>query len=345
MKNCVSSFFVIISFTILSFNPSNGQAQNKVLIFNGVSDYVDLDTSVGNNLRTFEMWFKPNRNITSQNLSNFQSLIYRNTGFATANPYEFGIVFHHINPYRGTLRFVLTDSAGVIYNVFSDTTNWNANQWYHVAAVTDSIRGMMLFIDGKKQSDTNAYNGNTGVASTFTALGRWGNFNSRHFNGAIDNVKLSSSAIYHSNFIPECPNPPNKIFDRATYLFEALSSNVAIDSSQQQFHAVIFGATRGRDSICNKLIVGIDALDYSETNHLSVYPNPSNAVFNFELSSIGNSNLNQLIIYDNLGKIVFSKEIRSNQLKVDLSHLADGVYIYRNINEIKHNSSGKLLKF
>ena len=54
-----------------------------------------------------------------------------------------------MNP--GTLRFDI-DGTSPWKSVFSDNDTWNANQWYHVAAVIDPLDGMKLFIDGVNKS-------------------------------------------------------------------------------------------------------------------------------------------------------------------------------------------------
>ncbi len=64
---------------------------NYVLNFNGTSNYVNLGTTAGNNLRTIECWFKPAITITSNTLSEAASLIDRNTN-ATGEVGEISIL-------------------------------------------------------------------------------------------------------------------------------------------------------------------------------------------------------------------------------------------------------------
>lgn len=64
---------------------------------------------------------------------------------------------------------------------------------------------------------------------------------------------------------------------------------------------------------------GINELN--STNVISVYPNPVNTTLNLELK---NETIKDLIISDNLGRIVLSS--KENSSKVDVSYLDNGIY-------------------
>jgi hypothetical protein len=60
-------------------------------------------------------------------------------------------------------------------------------------------------------------------------------------------------------------------------------------------------------------------------NHGAVlYPNPSNGVFNCELSDVNEGTLD---IYNTMGVKVYSALIKDQTLKIDLSHLPKGIYL------------------
>ena len=63
----------------------------------------------------------------------------------------------------------------------------------------------MMFIDGKLQSETFPYTDSTAIVADITCLGQWGNLSIRHFHGSIDDVRISTEALYPADFIPSCP--------------------------------------------------------------------------------------------------------------------------------------------
>jgi len=80
------------------------------------------------------------------------------------------------------------------------------------------------------------------------------------------------------------------------------------------------------------------------TNHIMVYPNPSNGVFTFEVKSEQLRDKSTLEVYNMLGEKVYSNVLHSAFTIVDLSNNAKEVYLYR-ITASKGNlvANGKLL--
>ena len=186
-------------FSVFSFH-----AQTPVLKFNGVSDFVDLGNQVGNNIRTIELWFNLEENITPD-LNNFVTLVAREIS-GTNNVNEFALSFQpNFIANSGKLRFDI-DGTQPFKSVYSNNDNWLANKWYHVAVVIHPSLGMMMFIDGVKQISTHPYTGATATSQSITALGKWGNLNQRYFAGKVEDVRFSSEALYVSDFLPPCPD-------------------------------------------------------------------------------------------------------------------------------------------
>jgi concanavalin A-like lectin/glucanase superfamily protein/type IX secretion system substrate protein len=245
---------------LLCFSSTFLYSQNPVLYFDGLDDYVDLGSDAGNGVRTIEMWFKPELEINA-NLKDYESLVVRNT--VSTNIDEFSISFQHANrPNPGRLRFEITESIGNEFSVYSDNDKWDAGRWYHIAAVVDSVNGMMLFIDGVKQKDTNSYTKITNINAFITTIGCWGNKFNRNFNGSIDDVRFSSAAMYSTDFIPPCPD---QIVTSATigmWNFNENVGNIAIDSSNNSFDGTIKGATWVVDTIlCLNNSLFFDGID------------------------------------------------------------------------------------
>lgn len=161
-------------------------AQNNYLNFDGVDDYVDLGNSIGNtSFRTIEMWFNPAENINATSNHYYNALIARDNDNQDC---EFNISFStEANP--GKLAFGLAVTHLNYHYIYSDQNSWTAGTWYHVAVVIDTT-GMRMYINGVLQSSTNPYNVTPCTTNDITALGRWGNFNIRHFKGSIDEVRI-----------------------------------------------------------------------------------------------------------------------------------------------------------
>ena len=204
MKKTLKSIAIVYFLAISSIS----FAQQPVLNFDGTNDHVNLGNNVGNGLRTIEMWFMPNSTIDATNNS-VQTLIARE--FSIDNTNEFNLSFLSSGVNTGRLRFNIDElGVGNGIAVFSDNATWTANQWYHVAAVINPSSGLTMFIDGTLQLDTDiAHTTSTSNApNTPTILGHWGNsFGlNRYFDGQIDDVRISSNAVYTADFTPPCPD-------------------------------------------------------------------------------------------------------------------------------------------
>ncbi len=64
---------------------------------------------------------------------------------------------------------------------------------------------------------------------------------------------------------------------------------------------------------------GVNSVNANET--VVAYPNPSSGVFNIDLNKTS-----LVIVYDQLGQVVFQKEMNSGKNEIDLTNLANGLY-------------------
>ncbi|MBC7642827.1 MAG: T9SS type A sorting domain-containing protein, partial [Flavobacterium sp.] len=79
---------------------------------------------------------------------------------------------------------------------------------------------------------------------------------------------------------------------------------------------------------------------FESKNGFKVSPNPSNSIFNLDLTS----NYKTIVVADLLGKVVFSKNINNlASVAVDLRSLESGCYIAKLIND-SGSVNVKLLK-
>ncbi len=95
-----------------------------------------------------------------------------------------------------------------------------------------------------------------------------------------------------------------------------------------------------------EVIINSDELsvkDISMDKGTPVYPNPSNGIFTFQLP-IATQSVVSIEIYNTLGEIVKSEELRAKSTEIDLSAQPNGVYLYRVLGESDELiGKGKLL--
>lgn len=310
-------------------------AETPTLSFDGIDDYVDLGINSGDNVRTIELWFQLEEEITPE-LGNFVSLIMRYS--TPQNRDNFSLSFQPsslINP--GTLRFNMTVVVGEEYDVFSDSDSWEANRWYHVAAVVHPVLGMSIYIDGKKQSSTNSFSEASAANDFTTTIGSWGSRLDldRFFKGTVDDLRFSNEAIYSEDFIPACPTLQPLSSTIGLWNFNENSGNLALDSSQGMNDAEIVGPTRSENFICE---TSNTDNTFSETS-IMIYPNPANDILTISSTQPRN---NSLIIYNSLGQKMITKMINNNKESIDISELDAGNYMWI-IKGDKQNEMGKFI--
>lgn len=116
---------------------------------------------------------------------------------------------------------------------------------------------------------------------------------------------------------------------------------------------VIFRIVFHSDELENQLGVNIDDFvingilsnENFELENISVYPNPSNGVFNI---SMGNVNVTSIEVYDLMGKLIIPKIngiTIDNQTTIDLSSAAKGIYFVKIIDDNKHQTVKRIIKY
>lgn len=84
-------------------------------------------------------------------------------------------------------------------------------------------------------------------------------------------------------------------------------------------------------SCINMLILGIDQL--ASDALVTIYPNPTNGIVTINVNT---ASLESATIYNTLGKMVYQSTNITNQLKIDLSEMSNGVYL---LHTVQNNSS------
>jgi hypothetical protein len=269
-------------------------------------------------------------------------MLGRNTGpLGAADDFEYGIYFTNQFPNRGKISFTINDNKSNSFIIYSNSNNWSANNWYHIAIVFDQIQGTRMFIDGIVQNQTTNYFNDTDTSSFYTAIGRFGDFNDRYFNGKIDEVKFHSSAIYSSNFTPSCPNT-GSIADRGHWMFESTSQTIATDSSPMGANATLSnGSYKTNESFCSST-VGINTIEKNSESIISIYPNPFQEQIKLTTEKVSSNTY--LRIVDLSGKSLVNQPITQKVTILNLEKYGNGIYFYQILQEEKILKSGKLIK-
>jgi hypothetical protein len=93
------------------------------------------------------------------------------------------------------LQFVSRDGVPTTTSVFSDKSSWNANQWYHITIVHDSLNNILWYIDGVLD-DTDAFvAAYTSESPDFFIGARQSLNNNTYFDGKIDEVRIYNRAL------------------------------------------------------------------------------------------------------------------------------------------------------
>jgi Concanavalin A-like lectin/glucanases superfamily len=168
-------------------------ASRYSLSFNGTDGYVQVNSSDSLNITgpiTLEAWVKYN------STGNYQVILSRESFSQPGGGggYELQITN------TGKLRMVLfqTDTT---YEAVVGATTVSSGAWHHVAGVFDGSQ-RRVYLDGVQDGAVTDPSG-PGSGTRTLKIGRRSSSNIYPFNGLIDEVRISSSALYTGNFTPE----------------------------------------------------------------------------------------------------------------------------------------------
>jgi hypothetical protein len=320
------------------------------MYFDGYDDYIDLGADCDDGLRTIEMWFKLEEEINPQ-LDDYVALVAREVS-VQSNIDEFSLFFQHRGVSQsGKLRFDI-DATIPVKSVYSDNNTWEANRWYHVAAVIHPEEGMMMFIDGVKQQSTHPYTGATPNHDAITTIGRWGHLDIRHFKGWIDDVRFSDKAEYTEDFVPECDGMEVTQNTVAYYDFNfdvtMLGGPQALAFNQGSCGnpGIILGAIQEEVNICEEISTRDQQDDNGQEEvemKSSAFPNPSDGIFYVELEGMTYDNYT-VKVYDQKANLKQSFNSKNMTPVIDLSGYDGGIYLYKIFSGSEVLYTGKLIK-
>jgi hypothetical protein len=163
---------------------STAGTQPGSILFDAVNDWINVPNSASlgiNTNLTAEAWIKPTT------LTDRRAVVVK------------GYWQLDVEPTGSNFRVVFRTRSGSVWrNLVSG--GYAYGSWYHIAATYDGAT-MKIWVNGTQAGSLNA----TGLIDTSTATLRIGAFSgsSGFFAGNIDEVRVSNTARYTSNFAPQ----------------------------------------------------------------------------------------------------------------------------------------------
>ena len=192
---------------------------------------------------TIEMWFKPTGD-------------HRQALFAFENDHKLGIDFGYSGWCSGAARNIniWASTTGSSWNLLTadsgggfacGTVSLALDEWHHVAYVRHGNR-WMSFLDGEMDIDVTVA-GSVVSRDEDMRLGSWGGDVVTHFDGAMDNVRVSSVARYTDDFATTTDYEPDDD-TVALWTFEEGTGTASTDVASA--HDANFGGSPSWSSDC-----------------------------------------------------------------------------------------------
>jgi len=313
-KTLLFALILIFNFSLLS----NAQT---ALEFDRVDDYVSTNNSLSLTSYTLETWI----NWDGTSVSGQNNAVLSGSG---TNEHIMWLIAGKLRIGNSGNEIVVTDNTAVTPGV-----------WTHYAATYDGTTGLMLLYRDGAVAGSITSNSATGFVLTDLNIGRFNNpVTKEHlFGGMIDDVRVwdnvRSQADIQAN-MNSCLTGSEAGL-AAFYTFEDGSGTTLTDSAGSN-NGTLNNMDPATDWVtgqgsCNTL----SATDFSASNTIKVYPNPTSGIIYID----SNSDVNTIELYDIIGKRVFSSEAAE---KIDVNHLHNGVYLLK-VNSSQGNLTKKVI--
>ena len=161
------------------------------LSLNGTNAYVQVPNSTSLNISgaiTVEAWVKIN------SIGVYQDIITRESYGQAGTGGGYGLTVTNLRKPRIDLYHSPTTYTSVTGN-----TTMTTGEWHHMAGVWDGSY-LKVYLDGNLDGTVTTGNG-PGSGTSSVKIGR--NSGGGYFNGWVDEVRVSNTAIYTSNFTPQ----------------------------------------------------------------------------------------------------------------------------------------------
>ncbi|HEY3371904.1 MAG TPA: cadherin domain-containing protein [Prolixibacteraceae bacterium] len=178
---------------VVSTSDRNDKA-NSAYSFNGIDNYIKLDTQIGNGVRTISLWFRLDMNIDAS-LDHAVTLVTRDGDPTNKLLFALGFIPSGWAGTAGKLRFLYSKTTSDYYYIQSNSTSWQKDRWYHVVVMIHPTEGMKMYIDNVKQTSTNPFNEATANTVLNTFIGSYSATPNRFFSGKIDDILFYNRAV------------------------------------------------------------------------------------------------------------------------------------------------------
>ncbi|HYG79370.1 MAG TPA: LamG domain-containing protein [Pyrinomonadaceae bacterium] len=164
------------------------------LSLNGASAHAQVSHSASLNITgalTVEAWVKYNSNGT------YQEIVAKEC-YATAGCGGYALQLTN----TGKLRFILYQ-GGTSYVAVVGATTVSTGVWHHVAGVFDGTNQRRVYLDGVEDGSASSAGSAPASGTAPLQIGRLNSSTLYYFNGQIDEVRVSNSALYNATFTPQ----------------------------------------------------------------------------------------------------------------------------------------------
>ncbi|MDP2174326.1 MAG: PKD domain-containing protein [Bacteroidota bacterium] len=209
---------------------------------------------------------------------------------------------------KGDIQYKWNFGDGSISNIAAPMHTYSNGQTFNVKLIANIINGCA-------DSITKIVNvGELPATCDFNIERNW-SVNSKNFN--FTPIGGSTNGIQYIWLTGE----GNRLTSNGT------GTNYTYNGSLQYCVTMIASTPDGCDCSKTKCIDLSTSIDEINSNHVSIYPNPSNGLFNIKMKE--STNLMNVIVYNVLGEVVFQFGYNNQEVVMDLNHLNNGVYIVK----------------
>lgn len=235
------------------------------------------------------------------------------------------------------------------------TTVLSPNTWYHATFVFENNNSLRLYLNGNLETSVSIGNRVLRNSDNRLRIGS-GNLVSEFFRGDIDevrvwNIALSQTDIMNTMSCEAQTQPELVAYYKLNQGFDAISNTsetTATDSSGNGNNGTLtnfalMGVTSnwaaGSSITTGNTCATLSSSDFETNTAVTIYPNPSNGIFNIE------SQENMSIeVYDIIGKLILSQKLSVGTNSFDISNFNTGVYLLKVTNDNGNIQTHKLIK-
>jgi len=235
------------------------------------------------------------------------------------------------------------------------TTVLSPNTWYHATFVFENNNSLRLYLNGNLEASVSIGNRVLRNSDNRLRIGT-GNIASEFFRGDIDevrvwNIALSQTDIMNAMNCEAQIQPELVAYYKLNQGFDAINNagiTTATDDSGNGNNGTLtnFALTgvtsnwaAGSVITTGNTCATLSSSDFENSASITIYPNPSNGIFN--IVSLENVSIE---VYDLIGKLVMSQKISVGTNSFDISDFNTGVYLLRATDSNGNSDTFKLIK-